>query len=294
MTRSAVDVIIPTVGRPSLLRAVDSVLAQCDYTRAVVALDAPDRAERVREMLPTGSRVLIVETDGGCGGAVARNRGVAASTAATVAFLDDDDWWAPDSLERRLATVSGRSPFFIAGAFVHEKGDDNLVVPRERPPRGSISDIASYLVSRRDLTFGRSALQSSTMIVSSDVARAFPWASSLRKHQDWDFALRVLASPDIEFGWFDEPTVHVEKDSSASVSRRLSAADSLAFLRAHPEIRGRARADFLAVHVLRAALSRRSMSDLRQYAASGPWFPHAAALVVGMSGAMRPRRRVQG
>lgn len=289
-----VDVVIPTIGRDSLRRAVESVLVQTAPARAIVVLDAADRRDEVALILPIDPRVHLVATSGGLGGAGARNVGLDASDAGAVAFLDDDDWWEPTSLERRLETVRearrlGR-PWFVAGAFWHDRRDSAAVVPTEAPPYGDASALAAYLVVRKDLRFGRTAVQSSTIILSGDLARSVRWDAGLRKHQDWDFALRALAAPDVSAGWLADPTVHVEKDSADSISRRLDWHDSLEFLARHPELVGVARADFLAVHVLRAAIARGSAEGFRAYRAAGPGVPHPAAMVVAASALVRRGR----
>ncbi|WFR73550.1 glycosyltransferase [Prescottella defluvii] len=61
-----ISVVIPTVGRDELARALDSVRAQtrpCDDV--IVVLDRPSEAERVRAVLDS-ERLII--TDGGVGG----------------------------------------------------------------------------------------------------------------------------------------------------------------------------------------------------------------------------------
>ncbi len=283
-----VDVVIPTIGRPSLDRAVLSALDQSLSTRVIVVLDRPELEADVRGRLDASGRVQVVSTPGGVGGAAARNAGLDVCRAPAVAFLDDDDWWEPTSLDQRLATVDFRGAtsrrFFAAGAFVHETPDGPVAVPREAPVFGDATRMAAYAVSRKDLRFGRTALQSSTFVLSTDLAREVGWDASLPKHQDWDLVLRLFRSHEFEAGWLPTPTVHVEKDSSNSISRRLDARASLEFLDRHPEIVGRARSDFLAVHVLRAAAAHRSLAEFRAYLARRPGICHPAALAVGLSG----------
>lgn len=90
--------IIPTVGRPSLTRAVESILNQ-QLTgvvwEVIVVNDSP------HPLLPaawqTDARVRIIQT-GGHERSVARNTGAALANGRYLHFLDDDDWLLPTAL----------------------------------------------------------------------------------------------------------------------------------------------------------------------------------------------------
>ena len=91
--------IIPTIGRPSLNRAVESVLSQGfvneDCFEVIVVNDSgkelPD-AEWQRS-----ERVTIIETFRR-ERSIARNVGASVSRGKYLHFLDDDDWMAPNAL----------------------------------------------------------------------------------------------------------------------------------------------------------------------------------------------------
>ncbi|MGO8873950.1 MAG: glycosyltransferase family 2 protein [Acidimicrobiales bacterium] len=91
-------VVIPTFRRPAYLaEAVESVLRQRHpAAEVVVVCDGPGTTipDEIRR-----APVQVVEQPHG-GEAVARNTGVAATTAEWVCFLDDDDLWHPDRLAR--------------------------------------------------------------------------------------------------------------------------------------------------------------------------------------------------
>ena len=89
-------VVIPTYRRPHLLAAtVESVLRQTyPASEIVVVRDGPDAA--VPESLRTGTVRVIDRPKEGV--AAARNAGTAATHAAWLCFLDDDDLWHPDRL----------------------------------------------------------------------------------------------------------------------------------------------------------------------------------------------------
>lgn len=113
------DVVVPTIGRPSLatlLAALDR--APGPQPRAIViADDRPDPASPLRLPELANLRPAVVEV-GGRGPAAARNAGWRGCTAPWVVFLDDDvvptpTWWQDldadlDDVDRRVAAVQGR------------------------------------------------------------------------------------------------------------------------------------------------------------------------------------------
>ncbi|MBI4356148.1 MAG: glycosyltransferase [Candidatus Omnitrophica bacterium] len=108
-TTPTVSVIIPTFNRAELVvRAVESVLAQTWPEYEVIVVDdgsTDDTADRLR---PYAGRMTLLRQPH-AERATARNRGIAASRGAFIAFLDSDDRWLPAKLADDLA-VFARSP----------------------------------------------------------------------------------------------------------------------------------------------------------------------------------------
>lgn len=94
------SVIIPTYGRARFLaEAVDSVLAQ---TMGDLECIVVDDASPAPAQLEQGPRLRIIRRSENGGPAAARNSGLAEATGEFVAFLDDDDLYAPNRLEIAL------------------------------------------------------------------------------------------------------------------------------------------------------------------------------------------------
>ncbi len=103
-----ISVIIPTRNRLTLLtRALDSVLAQADVDLEVIVVD-DGSSDGTWQMLTTlaDPRVRAVHHAQSTGVSLARNAGVEASSSSWIAFLDDDDFWAPHKLSVQLAALS--------------------------------------------------------------------------------------------------------------------------------------------------------------------------------------------
>ena len=87
----AFSVITPTIGRPTLARALVSVARQCGpYDEHIVIGDGPQPAAQATALEYRHTRYIETPTTGGFG-AVQRDAGIAQATGDYLIFLDDDD-----------------------------------------------------------------------------------------------------------------------------------------------------------------------------------------------------------
>lgn len=121
-----VTVILPTRRRPDLLpRAVASVLQQSMADWELVLVDDNDPADRIRSRPEVvrwlaDRRVRLVENPEPGGAGRARNRGLSVARGRYVTYLDDDDAYVPDKLQRQLQLAEAtEAPLVLCGATYH-------------------------------------------------------------------------------------------------------------------------------------------------------------------------------
>jgi len=222
--KAPVAVVIPTYNRCDVLpKAVESALAQTWPAVEIVVVDDGSRDDTAAVMAPYVARGVryLRRTNGG--NYAARNTGVAVTAAPLVAFLDDDDVWQPDKLERFVAFTS-RWPTVGAVFSDVEKFDGTTRVPsfaRGAPvfgawlgPRRRTADVvpsgrAMYLSLLQEIAILPSAL----MVRRDAFNRAGGFDDSWRSFGDWEFCLRFARTE--RFGYIDAPltTVRVSPDS---------------------------------------------------------------------------------
>jgi hypothetical protein len=233
------DVVVPTVGRSSLRALIAGLAAGSGPLpgRVVLVDDRPEPARTLRplrggpETLWAGERVLetvpaplagrVVAVAGPAAGpAAARNHGWRVSTAAWVAFLDDDvvpddDWRA------RLAEDIAAAPADLAGS----QGRVRVPVPPDRRPTDwerNVEGLERARWATADLVYRRSAL-----VDAGGFDERFPRAY----REDADLGLRLTRA-----GWRIEPgrrrVTHPVGPADPLVSLRFQAGnadDVLAF-----------------------------------------------------------------
>jgi len=157
-----VSAVIPTIGRPSLGRAVQSVLGQTRPVAEVIVVadtDAP-------VPLPPDDRSTLLRGAFRSGPAPCRQLGIDAARGSVIALLDDDEWYAT-KLARQLNVMDGGcaldrvvknggagsgSPATELAAAAHRAGRNDHGVPvsfhRPRVRRRCAADLHPVLSDR--------------------------------------------------------------------------------------------------------------------------------------------------
>lgn len=170
--------VIPTYDRPAeVLRAIDSALAQTIEDHAVVVIDDGAGLPEI----PPHPRLFAASLSRNEGTvSVTRNVGILATESEFLAFLDDDNTWAPTHLETALAAhAEGAELTYSAIERVDTEGTpiDVFSVPFDRRAarETSIADANAIVVRRsRHTVFSRAPR---------------PYGSFPR--EDWEFVYRL-------------------------------------------------------------------------------------------------------
>jgi len=97
-----VSVVIPTFNRSTYVcQAIDSVLAQSLQDLEIIVVDDGSTDDTVDRLAAYENRVRTIQQRN-AGPAMARNRGVISAAGEYVAFLDSDDLFYPDKLEKQV------------------------------------------------------------------------------------------------------------------------------------------------------------------------------------------------
>ncbi|RXJ02253.1 glycosyltransferase family 2 protein [Anaerobacillus alkaliphilus] len=111
--KNLVSVIIPSYKRAEKLkRAIESVLNQTYLEIELLVVNDNEKDDefsiKLREIISlfTDCRLKLIEQEKHINGAVARNVGIKHSKGEYVAFLDDDNYWERNKIERQVAVLS--------------------------------------------------------------------------------------------------------------------------------------------------------------------------------------------
>jgi glycosyltransferase involved in cell wall biosynthesis len=219
-----VSVVIPTIGRPELERAVSSALGQEHVvTEIIIVADGELAADRIDRLERTG-RVRVLRPGARLGGGAARNLGIEAAEGPWIALLDDDDWWCPNKLSTQLHSVRHEDAVVLSCSI--RATDRSDVWPHESPDK--YEHLSEFYFLRRGWRQGN-YLQTSTLVVPTWLARACPFDPSLPILQDIDWVLRLTGEHGARIGFIEAPLSFYEVSSAQSVSRVGRPAECLAW-----------------------------------------------------------------
>jgi glycosyltransferase involved in cell wall biosynthesis len=281
-----VSVVIPTVGRATLERAVNSVRQQT-YPRVevIVVVDGPQTVEVAAD------RVAV--TGGGTGGGFARQLGTSLASGDYVAYLDDDDEWMPSKLAAQVRAAREHPSSVIAARHVQVDPAGRLSRPIPERVVKPEDDVAAYLFRRRRPGAGRPSIYTSTILCSREVALANPWRP-ISRHQDWDWIVRAARSGGVM--QLPEPLVRIHIGSSGSISASMDWESSLAWADEVLAARDpRTYTDFLAAQTLRYAFGARSAAGVSAVLTSirrSGHLPSIGPILIGLAGLL-PRRTIE-
>jgi glycosyltransferase involved in cell wall biosynthesis len=115
-SRARVDVIIPLYNKRAVVnRAVRSVVKQTMLEWSLIIVDDGSSDGWSLDPELASERITVVVQENAGPGA-ARNRGAAQGDAPFLAFLDADDEWEPEFLDRLVSTLSGDSSLGAAAS----------------------------------------------------------------------------------------------------------------------------------------------------------------------------------
>jgi glycosyltransferase involved in cell wall biosynthesis len=229
-----VSAVIPTRGRPDLLVcAIRSALRQTWHPlEVIVVLDGPDPAteQRLASFADPRLRIVILpEISGGC---TARNAGVRAAAGDWIAFLDDDDEWLPDKIERQMRAtreISAWFPIITCRLIARSPTTSRVLPPRVYNPAQTVAD---YLFCRSGLADSGGLMQTSTLLAPRELLVAVPFRDGLAMHQDWDWLIRVAAYEGVAISMLARPlAIWRVEDRRATVGRGLGWQFSLRWIR---------------------------------------------------------------
>lgn len=206
-----VSVIIPTKNRCRLLvRAIESVWEQTWKNMEVIVVNdnsTDDTAAVLKDRY--GDRITVIHNKESQGGAIARNQGIALAKGKYIAFLDDDDTWVAEKIEKQINDLvlnPAASVITCSYYSIHTNGTKNIVRVSFNPE-----------LLLQDNYLGGASMYLTT---KENLEKIGGFTPGLRSGQDWDLLIRLNEIGKIQVT--DIPLVNYYEHNEARITNLMS------------------------------------------------------------------------
>lgn len=182
-----ISVIIPTYNRAQTIKkAIQSAQNQSYPVGEIIVVDdasSDETGQIVQSINDDRIRYFFLKKNKGAAGA--RNIGVSQAQYNTIAFLDSDDAWHPDKLEKQMTyLISHKECRLIYSAYVRHYPSFDMVVPDIDTDRKLEGNILTELLVENTVS-------TQTILMTRELfVEVGGFDDSLRSLEDWDLVIR--------------------------------------------------------------------------------------------------------
>lgn len=187
-----VSVIIPAYNAAKHIgQAVDSVLAQTYTDYEVIVVD-DGSTDNTRDVLkPYEDRIRYIWQENQERSA-ARNQGIGLAQGEYVAFLDADDLWLPQNLERHVAALDAHAGAVLAYSPAQTIDGEGHPTEYDGATRtGEVGGRVELHYLGQELILGCRLLTCATVVRRRAIERTGPFDTQLTLGEDWEMWLRL-------------------------------------------------------------------------------------------------------
>lgn len=188
----SVSIVTPVYNAEEFLAdTIESVLNQTytDFEYLLVNDCSSDRSTSIiEEYIQKDPRIKLIHLEENSGAAVARNAGIEQAQGRFIAFIDSDDCWYPEKLEKQLAFMTGvpNRPFTYTN-FERITEEGEVIGSQELPDRLNYSGLLK-----------NTAIACSTVMIDREIVGDFRMPLK-RKGQDTATWLMILRDHDYAY-----------------------------------------------------------------------------------------------
>lgn len=196
--------------------ALESVFAQTLSVDECIVVD-DGSSDESGDIAQSFDSVRYIWKENG-GDASARNRAIQEASGDFIAFLDADDVWRADKLEKQMKLFSADPSLGMvyAGVEVVDVGMRRIDVLRPAPGHTALRN--TLIVEKPYITG-----VGSTALVPIDIARKTTFDERLSASSDWAFACNIALNHPVAA--VDEPLAFYRQHDDAQVHRNLAAVE---------------------------------------------------------------------
>ena len=222
MDQNLVSIIVPVYkAEKYILQTIESVAAQTYGNWELILVDDCGRDDSTRLIEDYAARnpayaIRLIRQERNVGAARSRNRGLKEAQGRYIAFLDADDLWYPDKLEKELRFMKKHHAGFAFTAY--EFGDT------EAKPTGKMVHVPLTLPYKKALS--RTVIFTSTVLFDLEKIDRKLLEMPIIASEDTATWWRILRTGTVAYG-LDEPLVIYRRPGKSLSSNKKAAVERI-------------------------------------------------------------------
>ena len=214
MENNLVSIITPSYKSEKFIsQTIDSVLSQTYENWEMLIVDdvSPDNSNKIiEEYAKKDNRIKLIKLENNSGPAVARNRAIEEANGRYIAFLDADDLWTPEKLEKQLTFMKEKDCALTYSSYETMSEDGEVLSRVVNPPAK---------LSYKDLLKSNHIGCLTAVYDTNKIGKVY--VPLINKRQDYGLWLRILRKIDYAYG-INEPLARYRIMSNSVSSNKLS------------------------------------------------------------------------
>ena len=210
MNNSLVSIIMPSYNSEKFIaNSIDSIISQTYQNWELIIVDdvsSDNSNDIIESYIKKNDCVKLIKLDKNSGPAIARNRAIKEAQGRYIAFLDADDLWMPQKLEKQIAFMQKESiALSYTGYYRIEEGNGEIIDQIHVPKKVDYSELLKQNI-----------IGCLTAIYDTEkIGKVY--MPEIRKRQDFGLWLKILKRVSYAYG-LDEPLAYyrVRPDSVSS------------------------------------------------------------------------------
>jgi len=202
-----VSVIIPVYNSEKyILECINSVINQTYKNLEIIIIDdkSTDNSVNIIKSIKD-KRIKLIELEKNSGAAIARNKGIQASTGHYICFLDSDDYWKLKKIEKQVKFIKDKT--FIYSEYLYLRND-----------KTHIAHVPKSLTYEQLLK--NSAIFTSTVMLNMKyLNKEDIYMPNMRMGQDYGAWYKILKKVNIAYGIQDPLSIYRVGNKSLSSNK---------------------------------------------------------------------------
>src|SRR5690554_3771613 len=209
------SIITPSHNSTQFISAtIQSVLNQSTSDWELIIVDdcsSDNSVEVVQSFVERDSRIKLIQLSENSGAAVARNRAIEAAQGRYIAFLDSDDRWLPNKLEKQVAFMQENNYPFTFAAYDKVNESDEVFGHVGVPDKVTYSDLL------KSCSIGCLTAMYDTEFFGK------VYMPLIRKRQDLGLWLKLLKKTKYAYGLNETLGFYKVRKDSISANKKIAA-----------------------------------------------------------------------